>query len=870
MLEFQGVQDVGLLVFLSAAVAAVVALWGVAQLVGGRTRYGLACLAAAAGPVGAVPALVAGAIGGYRAGDARQGRLSLIASLGLIVLTAAAVAIAFAAGKNAQSVWAAVLVLQVAAAVGVFYTSVYGYLGAVRMSGLMLLRLAAVVALLMILFKPVVSFTPSAGQNRQALAVLLDRSGSMATADQPNLPDRFGQAVQMIQSQQRRIDKHFRPAWYSFARAPQAAESLDDLARQRPEGPGTDGTDIASAIGQAGRQFTPDELAGVLLVSDGIQNAAGSPADQATALGVPVWTVGVGSTEETLAGRRNIAIVSADTPLEVVANNVATITAVVRATGFAGQDIRLELLEEGSDQPAGPDAAQTFRTDKNVETFTAKLKWTPGAAAQTQDQSAQADIRRIRLVVRPDPAETTDADNAMQLHTLITQPQIKVLYVEGSIRPEYKFLKRLLETDPNVQYMGLVRVGGNNFLAQGSIGGKQLAALPSKIEEFKMFDVIILGDLDKNFMPDSQAKLLKQFVSEGGALLMLGGHSSFGPGGWGGTAVEDVLPVKAGAKSAAQDSTPFLPQLTAEGMSHPIFEGIFDYFFGPGARQPDQNMQRLADLKGCVAVETAKSGATVLAVHPSARNAAGPLVVLAVQQFGAGRSAAFTADTTWQWFLPMRALGADSPYHRFWGQLVRWLAGVQAKARQSPTSVVIRPERNYLNLGEQIKLLAKVQDPKGALPPGVQVSATLQPEKQDQQSEKFPLTGSLASGLFEGAIKPASEGKFTLTVTAVDQDGKTLGQDAMPLTVLLHSSEKDRLARNDGLLGQIASASRGRYADISALPDLLDQIIQRQQSRAAAAPQIKTVHLYNFTVLFLVFVCLLTAEWLLRRAWQLQ
>ena len=95
------------------------------------------------------------------------------------------------------------------------------------------------------------------------------------------------------------------------------------------------------------------------------------------------------------------------------------------------------------------------------------------------------------------------------------------------------------------------------------------------------------------YFSTSQLQKLAAFVNRGGGLLMLGGHNSFGPGGFGGTKLAEVLPVKMGSRAMPQEFTPFLPQLTASGLGHPIFEGITDYFFGPNNRKPDPKLPLL-------------------------------------------------------------------------------------------------------------------------------------------------------------------------------------------------------------------------------------------------------------------------------------
>ena len=113
----------------------------------------------------------------------------------------------------------------------------------------------------------------------------------------------------------------------------------------------------------------------------------------------------------------------------------------------------------------------------------------------------------------------------------------------------------------------------------------------------------------------------------------------------------------------------FLPVLMPDGVIHPIFANVVQFF--PTKQQPEPRQAGLPLLDGCTRIAGAKPGATVLAVHPGEGN----MPVLATQPVGKGRSAVFIGDTTRKWQQGPRALNQDSPFLQFWGQMVRWLAG---------------------------------------------------------------------------------------------------------------------------------------------------------------------------------------------------
>ena len=825
--QFQGVRGGWLLTGLMMAVAGLLVGAGVWQVLRGRRRPGVCSIAAAV----AVPLIW------------------LIVRVGT-------------GSQPSQGLWLVLLAVHVTAAVGAFYAMVYAFLGPRRVAVLMALRAAAVVCLMLALFKPLVRREVGAIAARPHLPVLVDCSGSMSTVDPPAPAGRLARSLQALATQRSILAERFRPAWYRFATQARGLDEFAALTRADPTAPEADRTDLAGAISAAAANYDKSELAGLLIVSDGIH---GGPRQQvieaARDAGVPVYAVGVGSDREAAGSRRNIELVSVDAPLTAIENNVTTISARVRMVNMAATPARIELREPGRE---GPVATARLWTQRDSYETTVKLTWTPGDRPAAGDGET-ADVRRLRVVIPTAPGETAAHDNHTELHVLITRPRIRVLYVEGTMRPEYKYLRRVLTGDLNIQLMSLVRVAGNRFWATGSIGGRKLSGLPTTDADFALIDVMILGDLDRSFVGVERMARIRRFVNDGGALLMLGGRSSFGPGGYGGTEIEAVLPVVTGPREQGQETTAFLPSLTAVGTTHPVLSGLADYFSIPGRNGPKPGTALLPSLRGCVRVARAKAAATVLAVHPSRRNRAGPLTVLAVQNYGGGRTAAFTADTTWQWYMQMRGMGDASPYSRFWGQLVRWLARTDVRGRKSAPAAVMRPDRSHARVGQRVKVLAYVQTAQG-LPANdarVVCRADLAGGGRD-----LPMARS-AAGLYQAELAPDKPGSYRLTVTAGGRSGAVIGRDEMPLEVLAHSSEQARLARDVGLLREIAQVSGGRYADLAGLPEIVDLIIARQASSSAPAPPVRSVRLYNFWVLLAVFVCLMTAEWSLRRYWQL-
>jgi len=68
--------------------------------------------------------------------------------------------------------------------------------------------------------------------------------------------------------------------------------------------------------------------------------------------------------------------------------------------------------------------------------------------------------------------------------------------------------------------------------------------VPQTAEGLRPFDLVVFSDVSAGSVPGAAQLAVEQYVERGGGFVMVGGENSFGTGGWGGTAIERVLPVR--------------------------------------------------------------------------------------------------------------------------------------------------------------------------------------------------------------------------------------------------------------------------------------------------------------------------------------
>lgn len=194
---------------------------------------------------------------------------------------------------------------------------------------------------------------------------------------------------------------------------------------------------------------------------------------------------------------------------------------------------------------------------------------------------------------------------------------------------------------------------------------------PNTLEGLRAYDAVILSDIGANSLllpPEvwihskrapNRLKLLREYVHQGGGLIMVGGYYSFqginGAARYRNTAVEDVLPVAIQPYDDRLELPEGIePVIAPAGAGHAVLKNV------PPA------MPYLLGINEVVA----KPSATTLLSLP-AEEGGHPL--LAVGEAGKGRTAAWTTDIGPHW-LPNEFL-AWQGFRTLWTNLLHWTCG---------------------------------------------------------------------------------------------------------------------------------------------------------------------------------------------------
>jgi uncharacterized membrane protein len=418
------------------------------------------------------------------------------------------------------------------------------------------------------------------------------------------------------------------------------------------------GSDLSAALEEVASGT--DELPqAVVVISDGRLDRPGEErVDQAlkVALGeliMPIHTVSL--TDHTIA---DAAVRSVRMAEAVVAHQPVSMRVEVACVGgLSCKRIPVVARELHLDAPAVERASGVAELQNGSAVLDLEI---------TLDRAGK---RIIEVAIDAPEGDGLPANDRRLVTVDVARDRVRLLHVAGRPTYDVRALRTWLKSDASVDVVAFFIL--RTLDDQVDASQDDLALIPFPVDELftvhlSSFDAVILQDFDAQpYGLSKHLRSLADYVSRGGGLIMVGGPNAFVSGNYAGTPLASVMPVSLGGipRDRAVDLGRFVPAFTKAGRHAPVLA-------------PLQALMgiRLPEMPGSNVVGPAREGATVLLEHPVLRAGEEAMPVLALGEYGSGRSIALTVDGSHRLLFSEFAVDAAGRAHgAFWDALLGWL-----------------------------------------------------------------------------------------------------------------------------------------------------------------------------------------------------
>lgn len=599
-------------------------------------------------------------------------------------------------------------------------------------------------------------------------------------------------------------------------------------------------TSIAAAIEQALQKAAARPISGIVLFSDGrtIDPPSRSLVRRLQADQIPVFTVPLGSRDPLgdLAVRRVDAprrafvrdkvpvVVELDRFGEAVRDLGATVRLVDEATG--------ETLDEQPLQPGGGDSV----------TLTAE----PGAAG---DATWRVEVRTATDDLVPD-------NNIRPFTIELVDRPLRVLYVDGYPRWEFRYLRWLLIREQSVQSSIMLLSADRDFAQEGNT---PITRLPRSPEEFAEFDVIILGDVPGTFFSASQLEMIRDHVAERGAGLLWIGGERWTPASFTGTAavLADLLPIR-GALSLPAIGRPVTiePTPLADRLGVLRLVSAGQVGWPRELADPSFRWSRLQWAQRILPTQL-KPTAQPLAVTTEPIGGA-QLPVVIHMRYGAGQTIYVATDEIWRW----RYGRGDLLPEQFWVQMIRMLGRETLSGGDTPALLEVEPRR--LAVGQPMQITLRLLDARLAELDARSIRATIEDAAGARLAEVDLRQVDGAPGEYVATILPDVAGTLRVRV----QDALIAAQPLLADAEVFNPENELRRPETDhDLLAALSRDTGGRVLETASDIERLNTTLLRD--RSVTTPNPLTERLWDTPLAFLLVLLLLASEWVGRKALRL-
>ena len=650
--------------------------------------------------------------------------------------------------------------------------------------------------------------------------------------------------------------------------------------------PTGESTNISRALLATASRIERGRRAEVLLVSDGRQNVGSNPAEIARLLAlhhVHTFTLCIGSDR----APPGASIDAINAPQWIYKHQYLKASAIIHLRSLTNKPVTVELIRQGHIEARR--VLMTHRANAYKSAHFKNLPPGPGVYAYS--------IKVLPTITMRHAVQRT-------FRVTVRRDKLQVLFIDSQPGWNYQYLVNYFSRSRRVHLQAVLLhpavIAGITppppVVASPNNPGYLAQRLPKSRQAWEAFDVIILGDIPASTLsPVAQQGITYAVQTKGAALVIMAGRE-FMPQDWATAPLGKLFPIHFNslwppALLRRQNDRGFLPALTAQGVQsglsqlgvdqrtdNIIWRSMPRWYWHSAYTQARADARVLWAIAGHTARNVGQTG-TISAFQSARRRA-----LLTTMSLGSGRVMYLASNQLWR----LRYVHGYNVEDVFLGQLLRWASGSQLPA--GGRFVRFGTNHSSYNQGRRVMVQARVLDDRLLPESGLHFQALATPitattgaaeKKASPAPTAFSapmLPQSGMPGYYTGLITGLPPGSYRVTLHGSGVQARMRNDPSATvrsLTIRVKSASNLEMldtTSDPAAMRQIANAGGGialpgPFADILAgyMPPV-KQVIEIPDSTSLFEHPHSTLTFWLHVLFMVLFVALLTSEWLIRKS----
>ncbi len=433
-------------------------------------------------------------------------------------------------------------------------------------------------------------------------------------------------------------------------------------------------------------------------------------------------------------------------------------------------------------------------------------------------------------------------NNDLTFQTWASLLRNRVLIVDSRPRWETRYIRNALDRDPAWQATAIS--------TQDRKGIEEFLNISQNFDLLSEFDLVILGELPAEALPEESQKSLEKYVSRvGGGLILVDGNFGHYQSDTMKT-LADLIPVEFSPDESSDASLESLYQasLTDSARNQPTFmlspandeSTAFDW-----ATLPPIYLQSVVEPKPAAKV-------LMTGIEESSQTS---IPIFVEMRVGAGMVFYSASDQTWKWRFKL----ADTVHRRLWAQICRSYARKPFLVQSDALSIDVSAE--LFTNDQAIPVRALLNSDSFPNDRNRLVYAILT-NVETQQAQRFQLQPDASVPmLYTGILPSQTPGQFRLSV---ETSGMTALQQsiAAPVAIKGDSRQEFLATYQDRASMEQASKMTGGYY---ATPESFDSMLEQIEAISTGKIVRSNFALWKSYWWFVPLITILAAEWFFRK-----